>query len=96
MLSSRPRTASRRGKVVKEKLDCRRDGDNGQILIQMLVKSIEVCNNYSLYNGEGQWPVVVKAISRALSGRCQREFNTLVGNITNWHAAVANKHRRLT
>merc|ERR1711966_17359 len=51
--------------------------------------------NYSLYNAEGQWQAVVQAISRALTGRCQREFNALVRNITNWHANGANKHKIL-
>ena len=40
---------------VKEKLDCWRDGDDGRVLVQMLVKSIEISNNYSLYNDKGQW-----------------------------------------
>ena len=79
----------------KEKLDNLRDGDNGCILIQMLVKLLEICNNYSLYNGKGQWQAVVQAISRALSGRCQKEFNALVRNITNWTTAGANKHKKL-
>ena len=83
------------GNEVKEKLDCWRDGDNGQILIQMLVKSIEVSNNYSLYNEEGQWQAVVQAISRVLSGRCQKEFNTLVREINNWTTAGASKHKKL-
>ena len=51
------------GNEVKEKLDNWRDGDDGRILIQMLVKSIEICNNYSLYNGERQWQAVVQTIS---------------------------------
>ena len=66
------------GNELKEKFDCWRDGDNRRLLIQMLVKSMEISNNYSLYNGEGQWQAVVQAISRALTGRCQREFNALV------------------
>ena len=43
------------GNKLKEKLDCWRDGDNGRVFIQMLVKPIEIINNYSLYNGEGRW-----------------------------------------
>ena len=61
------------GNEVKEKFDCWQDGDDGRVLIQMLVKSTETSNNYSLYNGEGQWQAVVQAISQALSGRCQRD-----------------------
>ena len=61
------------GNEVKEKLDCWRDGDDGRVLIQMLVKSMEISNSYSLYNGEGDWRAVTQAISRALTGRCQRK-----------------------
>ena len=43
------------GNRAKEKLDCWRDGDNGRVLVQMLLKSIEISNNYSLYNDKGQW-----------------------------------------
>ena len=35
------------GNQVKEKLDCWRDGDDRRVLVQMLVKSIEISNNYS-------------------------------------------------
>ena len=80
---------------VKEKLDCWQDGDDGRVLIQILVKSIEIANNYSLYDGDGRWQAVVQAISRALTGRCQREFNTLVKAVTNWRANGTNKHKRL-
>ena len=58
------------GNEVKEKLDNWRDGEDGRILINMFVKSIKICNNYSLYMGEGAWKSSVQAISRALSGRC--------------------------
>ena len=51
------------GNEVKEKLDCWRDGDDGRILIQMLVKTMKICNNYSLYNNKGQWQALVQAIS---------------------------------
>ena len=51
------------GNGVKEKLDCWRDGDDGRILIQMLVKTMKICNNYSLYNNKGQWQALVQAIS---------------------------------
>ena len=37
------------GNKVKERLNNWRDGDNGRILVDMLVKSILICNKYSLY-----------------------------------------------
>ena len=69
------------GNEVKEKLDNWRDGYDGRILVNMLVKSIEICNTCSLYTNDRQWQDVVQAISRALSGRCQRELNALLWEI---------------
>ena len=43
---------------VKEHLNDWRDGDNGRILVDMLVKSISICNKYSLYNADGDWQCV--------------------------------------
>jgi len=41
------------GNEVKERLDNWRDGGDGQILVNMLVKSTSICNRYSLYNADG-------------------------------------------
>ena len=38
---------------VKERPDDFRDGDEGRILVNMLHKSISICNSYTLYNTGG-------------------------------------------
>jgi len=48
---------------VKERLDDYRDGDEGRILIDMLQKSISICNSYTLYNAGGDWRSVVQAVA---------------------------------
>ena len=45
---------------VKEWLDDWRDSDNGPILVDMIVKSISMCNSYSLYNADEDWQSVVQ------------------------------------
>ena len=57
---------------VKERLDDWRDGDDGQILVDVLVKSTSICNKYSLYNANGDWQSVVQGVGRALTGKCEK------------------------
>ena len=76
---------------VKRKLDNWRDRDDECILINMLVRLIEICNNYSFYTAEGKWQVVVQSVSRALSGKCQREFNKLLQEVDNKHKTLVQK-----
>ena len=45
---------------VKERLDDWRDGDDGRILINMLVRLISICNKYSLYNANGDWQSIAQ------------------------------------
>ena len=72
---------------VKEHLDNWRDGDDGRILVDMLVKSTSICNKYSLYNADRDWQSVVQGVSRALTGKCEKEFNKLFNEINNWGQA---------
>ena len=46
------------GNEVKEHLDDWRDGDDGNPR-HVLVKSISICNKYSLYNADQDWQSVV-------------------------------------
>ena len=57
---------------VKERLDDWRDGDDGRILVNMLIKSISICNKYSLYNADGDWQSVAQGVGRALTGKCEK------------------------
>ena len=66
---------------VKERLDDWRDGDDGRILVDMLIKSISVCNKYSLYNADGDWQSVAQEVGRALAGKCEKESNNLFTEI---------------
>ena len=72
------------GNEVKECLDDLRNGDDARILLDMLVKSISICNKYSLYNGDGEWKAVVQAISRALTGKCEKEHDKLIKDTNHW------------
>ena len=83
------------GKEVKERLDNWRDGDNGRILVDMLVKSTSICNKYSFYNANKDWQTVVQGAGRAVTGKCEKEFDKLFNDINNWGAGGANKHKRL-
>ena len=60
------------GHEVKERFDDWRDGDDGQILVDVLVKSTSICNKYSLYNANGDWQSVVQGVGRALTGKCEK------------------------
>ena len=80
---------------VKECLDDWRDGNDGRILVDVLIKSISICNKYSLYNADGDWQCVAQGVGRALTGKCEKEFNKLFNKIDNWHANGANKHKKL-
>ena len=80
---------------VKERLDNWRDGDDGRILVNMLVKSTSTCDKYSLYNANRDWQSVVQWVDRALTGKREKEFNKLFNEINNWRAGGANKHKRL-
>ena len=80
---------------VKERLGDWQDGDNGQILIDMLVKSTSICNKYSLYIANGDWQSVVQGVGSALTGKCEKEFNKLFNEINNLVAGGENKHKRL-
>ena len=71
------------GNEVKERLDNWRDSNNEQILIDMLVKSILICNKYSLYNASGNWQSAVQGVRRALIGKCEDEFDKLLLNEIN-------------
>ena len=68
---------------VKERLDDWRLGDDGRILVDMLVKSISMCNKYSLYNANGDWQSVAQGVGRALTRKCEKEFNKLFSEINN-------------
>ena len=68
---------------VKERLDEWRDGDDGRILVDMLIKIISISNKYSLYNADGDWQCVAQGVGRALSGKCEKEFNKLVNEVNN-------------
>ena len=72
-----------------------RDGDDGRILIDMLMKSITLCNKYSLYNPEGKWRAVVQAVGRALTGKCAKTWAKLEAEVNNWTANGKNKHKVL-
>ena len=80
---------------VKERLDDWRDGNNGRILVDMLVKSISICNKYSLYNADGDWQSVVQGMGRASTGKCEKEFDKMFNDINNWGASGVNKYKRL-
>ena len=41
------------GNEVKERFDNWRAGEDARVLLNMLIKSISICNKYSLYNGDG-------------------------------------------
>ena len=80
---------------VKKRLDDWWDGDDRRILVDMLVKSISICNKCSLYNADGDWQSVAQGVGRALTGKCEKEFNKLFNEINNWGAGGANKHKTL-
>ena len=80
---------------VKERLDDWRDGDNARILIDVLSKSISICKKYNLYNNTGDWKAVAQGVSRALTGKCKKEWDKLVNDLNNWNAGGANKHKLL-
>ena len=61
----------------------------------MLVKSISICNKYSLYNGDGEWKAAVKAVIRTLTGKCEKEHDKLIKDTRGWGAAGANKHKEI-
>ena len=82
------------GNEVKEHLDNWREGDNGRILIDMLVKSISICNKYSLYNGDDGWKAVVQAVRRALTGTREKELDKLINDTNDWGRGGAKKHKR--
>ena len=56
---------------VKERLDDWRDGDDGRILVDMLVKLISICNKFSLYNADRDWQSAAQGVGRALTGKCE-------------------------
>ena len=60
------------GNEVKERLVNWRDGNNRQILVNILAESIFTCNKYSLYNANGDWQSVVQGVGRALTGKCEK------------------------
>ena len=80
---------------VKERLDDWRDGKDGRILVDMLIKLILISNKYSLYNADEDWQCIAQGVGRAFTGKCEKEFNKLFNEINNWHANGANKHKRL-
>ena len=61
----------------------------------MLVKSISIWNKYSLYNGDGEWKAAVQAVSRNLTGKCEKEHDKLIKDTRGWGAAGANKHKEI-
>ena len=61
----------------------------------MLIKSISICNKYSLYNADGDWQSVAQGVVRALTGKREKEFNKLFTKINNWGAGGSNKHKIL-
>ena len=61
----------------------------------MLSKSISICKKYNLYNNTGDWKAVAQGASRALTGKCEKEWDKLVDDLNNWNAGGANKHKVL-
>ena len=47
-------------------------GDDGRILVDILVKSISIANKYSLYNTDGDWQSVAQGVGRALTGKGEK------------------------
>ena len=47
------------GNRVKERSDNWRDGKDTRVLLDTLIKSISICNKYSLYNGDRDWKVII-------------------------------------
>ena len=78
---------------VKERLDDWRDGDDGRILVDMLIKSILISDKYSLYNADGDWQCVAQGVGRALTGKCEKEFNKLFNEINNGTRTVQRNTR---
>ena len=60
----------------------------------MLVKSISICNKYSLYNGDDGWKAVVQAVRRALTGTREKELDKLINDTNDWGRGGAKKHKR--
>ena len=72
------------GDKVKERFDNWRDGGDARVLYDMLIKSISICNKYSLYNGDGDLKAVIQAISRALIGKCEKHLDKLINDANDW------------
>ena len=82
------------GNAIKERFDNWREGEDAQVLLNMLIKSISICNKHSLYNGDGDWKAVIQALSRALTGKCVKHLNELINNTNYWgRRGRANKHK---
>ena len=71
------------GNEVKESLNNRQDGNDERILIDMLVKSIAICNKYLFYNANDDSQCVVQVLSRTLTGECEKEHDRLLNNTNN-------------
>ena len=72
-----------------------RDGEDARVLLDMLIKSISICNKYSLYNGDGDWKAIVQAVSHALTEKCAKHLDELINNTNDWGQGGANKHKRI-
>ena len=82
------------GNEVKGRLDNWRYGSDARLLLDMLVKSINICNKYSLYNGDGEWKAVVQAVSRALTGKCEKEHDKLIEVTRGWEQQEQTNTRK--
>ena len=72
------------GNKVKERFDNWRDDEDARVLLDMLIKSISICNKYLLYNGDGDWKAIIQAVSRALTGKCKKHLNKLINDTNDW------------
>ena len=61
----------------------------------MLIKSISICNKHSLYNGDGDWKAIIKAVSRALAGTCEKHLDKLINDTNDWGRGGSDKHKRI-
>ena len=60
-----------------------------------MIKAISICNKYSLYDGDGDWKAIIQAVSRALTGKCEKHLDKLINDTNGWGRGGANKHKRI-
>ena len=82
------------GNEVKERFNNWRDIKDARVLLDMLIKSISICNKYSLYNGDRDWKAIIQAVSHTLTGKCEKHLDKLINDTHNWGRGGENKHKR--